>query len=377
MTTWLPDFRARFEAAVHELLWRQWTLLGAAGAAGGGETSSPLDPEALLLLTVESARTEPRLFDEVLDWLLKHGSWIDVQRLRNLLKEDAGGPAQIVAAVAGFVGESDSSSKWKRLAEIPRKAPRETEPLFLLPGNEALTSPASINSLFTRYGYRRPRIRTRELTGPLPMRLAAGLRFRLRALFGIGIRAEVLSYLISGRSGNGMEIARAAAYSPLGIHQALQELVQSESVKVRAKGRERVYWTHSIQWWDFLGVQRRTLPGRIVSTPEGLAYQDADIKPLKDAKGRAIGWAQSPDVTWTDWRSLFRGVTAVLRLLRRPELATASSYAAESELGQTLAKAAEWLTAPGSPFQPASGESPKEQGEQLMMGLAALGSGSR
>ena len=44
-------------------------------------------PGAMLLFTLEMGRYEPRLFDEVLDWLVINGRWIDLQRLRGILHE--------------------------------------------------------------------------------------------------------------------------------------------------------------------------------------------------------------------------------------------------------------------------------------------------
>jgi hypothetical protein len=147
MKTWLAGFSARFEEALHHLLWSQWTLLGVAGTRLPAEARAPLDPEALLLLTLESARTEPRLFDEVLDWLREHGHWIDVQRLRNLLREDPEAPGRLVSAAAAFAGEEITTPKWRRLATPPRKPPVNPNPLFLLRGIRARIRPRSTRSL--------------------------------------------------------------------------------------------------------------------------------------------------------------------------------------------------------------------------------------
>lgn len=378
MKTWLTDYRTRFESAVHGLLWRQWTMLGVAGTGPAGSSSAPVDPEALLLLTLESARTEPRLFDEVLDWLLLHGHAIDVQRLRNLQGEDSESPGRLMSAVAAFVGEKDASSKWKRLAAPPRKPPRQMEALFLLPGTPGLADSSAINSLFTKYGYRRHPIRPRGLTGPIPKRLAASLRFQLRALFGLGIRAEALTYLVSGRSGHVKEISTVAGYSTLGTHQALGELAGSEVVQVKTKGNRKIYWTDAIRWWGFLGIEKRLSPGRLVSTSDGLAFQDADVRTSRDAEGRVTGWSQGPLVSWVDWRSYFLGLAHVLRFLRRQDLAEFSTYAGESELRRVIQEAEASLVAAGSPYRPTAADAtPRDHGERLLASIKpAEGPGS-
>ena len=374
MKKWLDDFSARWEHALHDLLWRQWTLLGVPGTVST-RVSSPLDPEALLLLGLESARTEPRLFDEVLEWLLEHGHRIDVQRLRNLVREDPDYPVRLVAAAAAVAGSEDDSAKWKRLAEPPGKPAGKSEPLFLLPGNLGATDPPSFNAVFAKYGYRHPGIKFRKHTGTIPMRTAAALRFRLRALFGIGIRAETLTYLVSGMSGPVKQLAGASGYSLLGTNQAVRELEESEAIEMRKNGRERIYWTDAIRWWNFLDIEPRTSPGRVVSTAKGLAYEDFEDRTSWDSRGRTIRWPDGPLVTWTDWKALFSGLAQVLRFVRRADVRKASPYAGESELGQVLDKAMPLLTAPGSPFRPPKGRvAPRVVAESLLDSLSPEGS---
>jgi hypothetical protein len=371
MKKWLAGFSARLEQAIHDLLWRQWTLLGVPGAITPHPSSSPLDPEALLLLTLESARTEPRLFDEVLEWLVKHGHRIDVQRLRNLVREDAGAPVRLVAAAGAIAGEGDASAKWKRLAAPPGKLPSKAEPLFLLPGNAWLADPPSYNALFAKYGYLHPGIKFRNHTGPLPMRVAAALRFRLRSLFGIGIRAEVLAHLIAGNSGPVRQIADSCGYSLLGTMHALRELAESESLQVQSRGRERIYWTDAIRWWEFLDIEPRTAPGRIVSTAKGMAYEDFEDRTSWDARGRTFRWPNGPLVTWTDWKSFFAGLALVLRFARRRDVEKASPYAGESELGQVLEKARGLLASAGSPFKPPKSDAAsRDVAERLLQAIS-------
>ncbi len=75
--------------AILESLWTQWTDLGVAGTRGtrgdSGDSGALVDPEALLVGTITFGRYDPRLFDEVLDWLLLNGSLLDVTRLRRLV----------------------------------------------------------------------------------------------------------------------------------------------------------------------------------------------------------------------------------------------------------------------------------------------------
>ena len=72
MNPLLPEFKNQFLGQVLDRLWGQWTTLGVAGHAGE-PTPWIIDPEALLLATCTFGRCEPRMFDEVLDWLQTNG----------------------------------------------------------------------------------------------------------------------------------------------------------------------------------------------------------------------------------------------------------------------------------------------------------------
>jgi hypothetical protein len=79
----LKGFKQIFLENILNFLWRQWSALGVLGEA---RTQDPwlLDPEPLLLFSLEMGRCEPRLFDEVIDWLVVNGHWINLQRLRGM-----------------------------------------------------------------------------------------------------------------------------------------------------------------------------------------------------------------------------------------------------------------------------------------------------
>src|SRR5208337_2570647 len=95
------DFRDIFFDNLLGFLWRQWSTLGVLGEAG---TKDPwvIDPEALLVLTLGIARYEPRLFDEVMDWLVTNGQWVDIQRLRGILRKSTDKKYRLMGATSEF-----------------------------------------------------------------------------------------------------------------------------------------------------------------------------------------------------------------------------------------------------------------------------------
>ncbi len=86
MSISLGEFKSAVLENLLELLWRQWSALGVSGSSRTQE-KSVVDPEALLLLTLTVARYDVRLFDEVLEWVDVNGVFLNVHRLKNLLKQ--------------------------------------------------------------------------------------------------------------------------------------------------------------------------------------------------------------------------------------------------------------------------------------------------
>ena len=319
---WREPYRRRFEDAIHRLLWAQWTALGVAGAGAMAE-GRVVDPEALLLFTLEAARTEPRLFDEVLDWLLQNGAWIDVQRLRNLLASDPHAPAGLVVAVAKLLRKRERSAKWRRLSALTGPPRGEIEPLFLPPAAIGPPPSRDLDTAFAEAGYARGPIHLRGLSIPVPLLAPPSLRLRLRALFGIGIRAEIVVYLLSNVDAHAHEVAAAIAYSVPGTQQALREMSLSNLVQVRRHGREKRHSLDVDRWKTFLGVS-------------------------------ATG------ARWVNWSALFQGLAKLLRHFRRTDLADASEYLHASEFVRAFTAALVDLEKSGLPVRP-----PARTGERV------------
>ncbi len=72
----------------------------------------------MLLLTWACARQDPRVFDEVLDWLVQNGRWINVVRLSTLMEKDQVCPPSLVGAVAAFMAQRMDKTTVCRLLRI-------------------------------------------------------------------------------------------------------------------------------------------------------------------------------------------------------------------------------------------------------------------
>jgi len=130
MKNLLRQFRAELSQTVLDAIWAAWAQVGVMGQSQP-RAARIVDPEPLLLLTWECARQDPRVFDEVLDWLVRNGRWVNVIRLSTLLKEDQICAPSLAGAVAAFMTQHDKSPKWRNIAERCKPEPGQpSAPLF-------------------------------------------------------------------------------------------------------------------------------------------------------------------------------------------------------------------------------------------------------
>jgi hypothetical protein len=258
MDTSLASFRLTVLERLLDLLWRQWSALGVAGSSPAAE-SAVVDPEALLLLTLTVARYDPRLFDEVIDWLEVNGSSLNAQRLQNLMKEfDFQAKAQ-VGAVAERLGKKSSAAlKWRKLAAGDRSSNGEV--LFRQKNGLLFPVPVEQDGTFARHGLLRAPVKTRRLSQVFPAHGVPTLLLRLRALIGISLRCEILCLLASVDEIHPARMARLLGYAARSVQNALVEMERSGLVQVRTRGREKVYSLVPGRLGEFLGVEEKPLP---------------------------------------------------------------------------------------------------------------------
>jgi len=248
----LTNYKAQLIERLLRFLWRQWSALGVAGHA---RTDDPwiIDPEALLLFSTTVARHDARLFDEILDWLHSNGSWINLQRLGTLQKEQQLGDPGILAAIAEHLARDSTHHKWKvlirRADASTAQASRILQPLF--PGIPLLGEP---DPIFLKRAWQRGPLDLRGMSqAPLPDQPATFL-FKLRALFGRQARAEIMAWLLANGQGHPAEIARQTGYFRRTVQLVLNELAESGHVRAIRTGREKDFsirpngWRFLLTW---------------------------------------------------------------------------------------------------------------------------------
>ncbi len=298
-------FKYFFLDNILDFLWRQWSALGVAGGAYS-EDKWVIDPEALIIFSIELTRYEPRLFDEILDWLVINGKWIDIQRLRGILKTEEKNMQRLMSAVASFLSNEVSSHrrKWEALSFFEKPGViTHKEMLFKLKKDLPFPEPLKQSIIFQEYSFIREGFSLQKMSKPVNVATSSNIRFLLRSLFGIGSRSECILYLLTHEAGHPSEVAGAVGISVRGIQDALIELAQSGLILTRIRGKRKIeYWLSQKRWWEFLVIKNFE-----------------EIKPP----------------VWLDWIALFSALKSVWDVINKVEILE-SDYMRSSKLRESM-----------------------------------------
>jgi len=231
----LTNFKTELRSAMRDLLWRQWSRLGA-GLVDDSRIEIPdghiIDPEALVLATTVFGRQDQRLFDEALGWIVRFGALINVQRLKNLHADGELGHARVLGVVAAYVKRHGKLPKWGALAKTDPKPPPSSapEPFFESLGKPAMGRGVS-DPDFLSHGWLRGLPRQKELSTPHSSERVTNVLLTLRALIGVSSRCEIILCLLTRPSARPAELARLTGYSAQAIQAVLNEMVLSGKVR--------------------------------------------------------------------------------------------------------------------------------------------------
>jgi hypothetical protein len=270
------ELRDEVVAALLALAWDQWSQLGVSAAAPAQREERAADPEALLLFTLEIGRNDPRLFDEVLDWLALNEQLVSVHRLRNLSVDPTDR-----ALVEAALGWSSTSRRRRRPGPEPRALSARLDQLF--PMIPAPTE--NLDEAFAQHGLARTRVKASGKSGVPRLHDPISFAFRLRRLLGVGVRAEVIRTLLTIRAArlSGKVITASAAFAQRNVREGLAQLMEAGVVEVAEISDDRHYSVRHTDWASLLGMPAAPdLP---------LHY---DWIPTYRALTRIVRWLQQP-----------------------------------------------------------------------------------
>jgi hypothetical protein len=225
----------RIREKLHEsllyLLWDQWVALGFEGHDNGKKIPFIIDPEALLLASMRFAMKEGRFGEAVSGWLHKNGEMISVQRLKNLQLATRLAPYGDLRELSDFM-EAKGYKSWKALASLNSEdALEDISSDDFSPGMNRLTSQAT------------------------DMKKAENLLLRMRLMFGISARPEILVWLLTHRSGHAAGIARETGWFSKSVQAILNDLEKAGMLVARNAGKRKEYSkSPRNKLWEALGV---------------------------------------------------------------------------------------------------------------------------
>lgn len=225
------DLGNEVREATLKYLWRQWYAIGAT-VTGLGQANAIVDPEVLILTSLWMLDFEQRLADITTSWVRINSSLLSIQRLRNLQNQFPKLVSDRLSALATVGVEEGKDKRWESL-----RKPQVTD-----------------------LGTRGNKVRAVEVGPPS----WASLFLQLRRGFGVGAKADVLTFLIgtSGHQGDWSSvamIAEATGYTPAGVRRAADELAAARFIRVpstadRHGGVQRLYNADPQAWAQLLRV---------------------------------------------------------------------------------------------------------------------------
>jgi hypothetical protein len=287
----LTAFSRQLSRRLVDFCWAEWAQMGIL-AAPTRVSRWAADPEALIVFTLEIARADPRLFDEVLDWTLLNEELLSVRRLRAMCTSPMD-RALIEAAIGWLARERPRA----RLKSPPASKREVLVPLFHGSGPVPEPDPS-----FAAAGLLRPPLRPSGKSSPPDLMAPINLGLRLRAILGVGIRAEVIRVMLGIQAPwmTTQALARTSGYSKRNVHDALTGLTAAQVLAgFTVSGEQR----HSINKDIWAALLQRP--------PEDLPSH-------------------------RDWTQLFSVLRSILRWSEQQTLTSASDYLFASSARQLL-----------------------------------------
>jgi hypothetical protein len=181
----------RLDQHLIDLAWSLWTELGVAGVKRRHQKFL-IAPEELILLTATLSEVDPRLRDEALDWCSRYHHFISISRLKALAKVFSKFVSHDLSVFSATLN-SVSKAHWPNLTSAM--------PLKFKPSGKS----------------KLPRLE-----------LPALLNLRLRTLFGVGARADLIAFFLTKKKADfSAADTTEIGYTKRNLSEILDDFVQA------------------------------------------------------------------------------------------------------------------------------------------------------
>ncbi len=183
------------------------------GGATHHRATALVDPEALVLMSLVLAPGEPHLGDRLGDWIVRNSDLLSVQRIGNLVTRYPPKVRARLAAVARSAIDEGKDHRWMSLAQSSASTLERRQP--------------QSRSADARLLVVRP-----------------ALVLRLRLAFGVGIKADILSFLLGADPPQLFTsiaaVAMATGYTVPAVRKAAKDLVDARFIEQRVDTRVEI-----------------------------------------------------------------------------------------------------------------------------------------
>jgi hypothetical protein len=244
----ISELRERFTSRLVEFAWDQWSQMGISAAPRRSDPWAA-DPEALLLLTLEVGRDEPRLFEEVFDWVVVNERLLGVQRLRNLCVDED--DRALVGATLAAAGRLRKRPRFQGNRPVERKSP----PQFFY---RRLSHRVDPDPAFLEFGFLKPPGEFQGRSGSPDMSAPINFAFRLRSLLGVSARAEAMRVLLGAQAPyySVAALAESTGFAKRNVQEAVAGLRAAGVVRTSTVGNEQRVAVPVERWAALLEAER-------------------------------------------------------------------------------------------------------------------------
>lgn len=240
--------------AAVKVAWRQWAALGAP-VTGGEPARAQVDAEALVFASLALGEEEKRLERVLRLWLPAGARVLSVQRFRNLMPAFSSGTQSAAARLAHLAASLGKDARWRSVA-----------------------SPEALKAERT----------DRRQLGALALDAPAAMGLKLRLGLGVGVKPDVLGYLLGRGGGRAtvQELAQAVVYRSAPVRRAAEELAQAGFIEQQRTAP--VSWRTEPRHWMPL-LKLRDEPPHWRPWHVFYAFVDALLALVQQARGS--GWS--------------------------------------------------------------------------------------
>jgi hypothetical protein len=212
----LKEFKEKFFNALLDNHWKHWTALGVASHVKS-ERMWIIDLEPLIVSTLTIGLQDKRLLSSSIEWLIKNGEWINLSRLKRIVKVFS----------ERFPGLTEPPFS-PGILELFVEAYNKTAPNKLAFGK--FDSCGSEENVINEYKNFFNAFRIRNVTTEPKLHHSSLMQLLLRSILGVDARTEILIYLLVKGSGNSNSIAKEIFYNQRNVYTVLERWSRAQMV---------------------------------------------------------------------------------------------------------------------------------------------------